>query len=181
MNISLNPFQQRQWKLLQFLGRLGILSVPLYIIIAFAIDLTAMQLAVAGNSAWLLEALGNQIVQQGTLVGVNTLGASGFSFMITADCTGWKSMLFLFGLMFAVPAVALKKRLIGLLVGIPIIWAGNLLRILSAVYAQQAWGMEAAQVLHDVWWQLGLTAIVLGVWLLWMKLQFLTSENKNKA
>ncbi len=167
MRLNLNPSQEKQWKLLLFLGRLAVLSVPLYIIIAFAIDLSALQMAVAGNSAWLLGMMGNPIMQEGALVGVGD-----FSFIITQDCTGWKSMLLLFGLLFAVPAVAWRKRLIGLLVGIPIIWVGNLLRILSAVYAQQAWGMEAAQVLHDVWWQLGLTAIVLGVWLLWMKLPF---------
>ncbi len=164
MGLDLTPSQSRQWKLLQFLARLAALSVPIYIIIAFAVDLSALQLAVAGNSAWLLGIMGSQVTQEGALV-----SAGDFSFIITQDCTGWKSMLLLFGLVFAVPGVAWRKRLLGLVIGLPVIWAGNLLRIMSAVYAQAAWGMEAAQVLHDVWWQLGLTAIVLGTWLLWMK------------
>lgn len=181
MKTPLSPSQERQWKLLQFLARLAALSVPLYMIIALAIDLSALQLAVAGNSAWLLGVMGNQVSQEGVLVGVGTLEGAGFSFTISPDCTGWKSMLFLFGLIFAVPAVACKRRLLGLAAGIPVLWGVNLLRIVSAVYAQQAWGIEAAMVLHDVWWQLGLAAAVLAVWYALMRTQFLTTENKDKA
>jgi exosortase/archaeosortase family protein len=170
MKMPLSPSQERQWKLLQFLARLAALSVPLYIIIALAVDLSALQLAVAGNSAWLLGFMGNQVSQDGVLVGVGVLEGSGFSFAISPDCTGWKSMLFLFGLIFAVPAVAWKRRLIGLALGLPAIWLVNLLRITSAVYAQQAWGIEAAMVLHDVWWQLGLAAAVLAIWYAWLRL-----------
>ena len=181
MDLNLDIRQEKYWKMLQFFARLACLSVPLYIIIAFAVDLSALQLIVAGNSAWLLSALGSQVTQQGALVQVGD-----FSFLITPDCTAWKSFLFLFGLLFAVPAVLLRRRLIGLAIGIPVLWLTNLLRIVSAAYSSQAWGLEAGQLLHDFWWELGMTATVLAVWVAWLQLSgahlkpILTLKNKNK-
>lgn len=165
MKFPLTPGQERHWRLLQFLGRLALFSLPVYLVVALAADLSALQLAVAGNAAWLLGAAGGQVAQQGTLV-----AGEGFMFTVGPDCTGWKSMLLLSGLLFAVPGIAFRKRLLGLAIGLPAVWGANLLRIATSARAQALWGPEAAQAFHDWWWQLGLSITVLGIWLLWLKL-----------
>ena len=91
-----------------------------------------------------------------------------FIFMINEDCTGWKSMLFLFALIFSVPGIALKKRLFGLVIGIPLIWIGNIARIVGVVLAQESYGVQTALIIHDYLWQLGLIAIVIIIWVVWL-------------
>ncbi|MFQ5647813.1 MAG: exosortase/archaeosortase family protein [Candidatus Aenigmatarchaeota archaeon] len=161
---ELTPGQQRLWKTLQFLLRLLALSVPLYLVIFLALDLSAMQLAAAGQSAALLQSLGWTVSQDGTL-----LTAGEFSFLINQDCTGWKSMLLLFALIFATLGISLRKRVLGLLVGIPLVWLGNLARILGTIYVQAGFGTGTALLVHDWLWQLGLVALVLAIWLAWLK------------
>jgi exosortase/archaeosortase family protein len=162
--------QARMMRILNFLLRVSVLSVPLYLIIWLGVDLTVVQLAVASHSSWFLSLMGYQVVQEGLSL---TMG-NGFKFFIIADCTGWKSLLFLFALLFAVPGVKYRKRLIGLAIGIPLIWLGNLLRIAGVVFAQGIWGTGFALVLHDWLFQLWMTVLVLGAWVFWL----LWAENR---
>jgi exosortase/archaeosortase family protein len=161
--IRLTPRQARLWGILAFLLRLCLLSIPLYLVIWLGVDLWAMQVAAASQSGWLLQAMGYRVVQEGAGLTVN-----GFTFFIIPDCTGWKSMLFLFALVFAVPAISLRKRLAGLALGIPLIWLGNLGRVAGVVLAQGAWGTEGAMLIHDWLFQAGLVSLVLGIWLAWL-------------
>lgn len=160
---GLTPGQRRMLRMLIFLARLVALSLPLYLVMWLGLDLYPLQLAAASQSAWLLQALGYQVLRDGTLLTIN----SGFVVSIVPDCTGWKSMLFLFALIFAVPGIAMKKRLWGLL-GLPLVWAGNLTRILAGVAAWDLWGVEASLLIHDWLFQAGLVALVLGIWIAWL-------------
>lgn len=161
--------QRRLWGILEFLIRLLILSIPIYFVLIFAIDLSPLQHAVADHSAAVLKSLGYSVMQDGYHIIVGTV-YDHFYFMINEDCTGWKSMLFLFALIFAVPRIAWKKRIIGLVVGLPIIWIGNLARVIGVVLAEQAYGVEFALALHDYGYRLGLVALVLIIWIVWLKL-----------
>lgn len=169
LNIRLNRQQERLWNILWFLIRLLILSIPLYLIIFLAVDLTPVQVAVAGQTAHVLDGMGFNVMQEGYHLIVGTV-EDHFYFMINEDCTGWKSILFLFALMVAVPGIAWKRRLIGLVIGIPLIWVTNLGRVLGVVLAERMWGMEFAMVLHDYGYRLLMVAAVLVVWLVWLKL-----------
>ena len=161
----LSPQQERMCKALQFLMRLIVLSSPLYLVMWLGVDLYTLQLAAASQSSWLLHASGYQVAQQGTGLLVN----SSFEFFIIPDCTGWKSMVFLFALIFAVPKVAISRRMWGLVMGLPLIWAVNLARIYGVVLAQGVWGTETAMLIHDTVFQLGLIAIVIGIWIAWLR------------
>jgi len=77
-------------------------------------------------------------------------------------------MLFLLALMMAVPKVSREKRLIGISFGIPLIYLGNLVRILLLVYIQQLYGLGLANLVHDYLWQAGLISLVLAMWILWL-------------
>ena len=167
--MKLTGSQKRLWNILMFLVRLLILSIPLYLVLVFAIDLSPLQNTVATHSAYVLKAMGYNVFQQGYQIIVGGV-TDNFYFMINEDCTGWKSMLFLFALIFAVPGIPLKKRLIGLVIGIPIIWTGNLMRVVGVVLAERAWGLDYALMLHDYGYRLGLVALVLIVWIVWLRL-----------
>jgi exosortase/archaeosortase family protein len=162
---GLTRSQKKYWGLLLFLARLLMLSIPLYIVLSLPGLLLPLQSLVAHNSAHLLS-LSLPAASQGTLITIQS--PNGFQFLISGDCTGWKSMLFLFALIFAVPAVPLTRRLLGLLVGIPMIYLGNLLRILAIVLIQQSWGTPAAEIFHAWFWGPGLIALVLLVWGAWL-------------
>jgi exosortase/archaeosortase family protein len=161
--LRLDPKQRSLWRSLNFLVRLIILALPLYLIIWLGIDLLPLQLAAASQSAWLLEVTGNQVLLEGTGLLVN----NSFEFIIIPDCTGWKSMIFLFALIFAVPGADLRKRLLGL-VGLPLIWVANLARVYGVVMVQGVWGTEAAVMMHDTLFQLGLIVLVFVVWIIWL-------------
>lgn len=174
--VELTREQKRMWNVLEFLIRLLILSIPLYLILVLAVDLSPLQHTVATHSASLLKALGYNVFQEGYYIIVGTI-QNPFYFMINEDCTGWKSMLFLFALIFAVPRIAMKKRVLGLVIGLPIVWVGNLMRVLGVVMAEAAWGLDFALVLHDYGYRLGLVALVLIIWVVWLK--FSRKEKKN--
>ena len=164
LRARLTSRQARMLRILEFLVRVTALSLPLYLVIWLSVDLYPLQLAVASQSAWLLQAMGHHVVQEGTGLAVN----EGFEFFIIPDCTGWKSMLFLFALMFAVPGISIRKRVVGLIFGLPAIWIGNLGRVTGVVAAQGAWGTDAALAVHDWLFQAGLVALVLVVWVVWL-------------
>ncbi len=163
LGARLTPRQARMMRMLEFLVRVCVLALPLYLVIWLGLDLYPLQLAVASQSAWLLQAAGYGVVQEGT-----GLTADGFGFFIIPDCTGWKSMLFLFALVLAVPGISLRRRAWGLALGMPLIWLGNLARVTGVVAAQGAWGTDAALVIHDWLFQAGLVALVLGIWIVWL-------------
>ncbi len=160
----LTPGQRRLLNTLSFLLRVVVLSLPLYVLIWSGASLYPLQAAAASQSAWLLRAAGYSVIQSGTGLLVN----SSFEFFIVPDCTGWKSMLFFSALVLAVPGAALKKKLKGLAAGIPLVWAGNLMRIAGVVAVQGAWGTEFAMAVHDTLFQAGLAATVLGLWAIWL-------------
>lgn len=177
----LNRRQHRLWQTLEFLARLIILSLPLYLIIGLGVSLYPLQLAAAGQSGWILDAMGYSVRQEGAYLTVSGGGpVQDFPFYVNEDCTAWKSMLFLFALILAVPATTLglghrpsqtavwRRRGLGLLVGIPVIWLGNLGRVVGVVLAERSYGVETALLIHDYWWQFGLIALVLVIWAGWL-------------
>jgi len=176
---KLNSRQQGLLSALEFLVRLLLLSIPLYVIIGLGINLIALQVAVAGQSGYILQAMGFHVVQNGPFITSSIPGGGPFHFLINEDCTGWKSMLFLFALIFAVPGIAMRKRLIGLAIGLPVIWLGNLARVVGVVLAERAYGAENALLLHDYLWQMGMVALVLIIWMAWMRFARARARPKN--
>jgi len=165
--LRLTRDQQRLWDTFIFLVKVIILSIPLYLIIIFSISLTPLQQLDGSVSSAILRAMGYAVQQDGTYITVGT--QKPFSFYLTEDCTAWKSILFLFALIFAVPVVSLRKRLVGLGLGIPILWLGNQARILSVVLTERATNVQFAMFTHDYFWRVFLVFLVLGLWLAWMK------------
>jgi exosortase/archaeosortase family protein len=165
--LSMTARQEKLFDTLIFLLKVLVLSIPLYFIIIFSISLAPLQQLDATVSSAVLRAMGYTVQQDGAYLTVGT--QKPFSFYLTEDCTAWKSVLFLFALIFAVPTVSLGKRLIGLGLGIPILWLGNLARIVGVVLTERATSAQFAMFTHDYFWRVFLVLLVLGLWLAWMK------------
>lgn len=157
------------YETLAFLLRLLILVMPLYLILYFSVDLTSLTNLVAWEASVVLETMGYQVERTGSFMLVH--GGSypqPFRFYISPDSSGWKSLLLLSALIIAVPKVSWKKRSIGLAIGLPIVWLGNLARVVSIVVIERSYGLEAGMLAHDMLWRFGLSILVLSIWLGWM-------------
>jgi exosortase/archaeosortase family protein len=146
--------------LAQFLIRFLIFAIPLYIVINF-VNLYPFQILTASGAKAFMSALGWSVQQDGIWLSVNN-----FKFFIDSDCTAWKLLLFFFALLASVPKVAIKGRLLGL-IGLPLIFFANIVRITSIVNIRIIYGQEAAIAVHDWLWQLGLLGLSFGIWLIW--------------
>jgi len=174
MRRKLNEGQERLWKAFIFLVRLLPLSIPLYLILWLNVSMLPMQRAVADQTVWILRALGFDATESSLIISVGAVDP--FIFYIGEDCTGWKSMIFYFALILATLGTGTRKRLLGLAIGIPLIYLGNLLRIIAVVFVEEAFGYDAAMWIHDWLWQAGLMALVLGLWLIWLELDYLKGK-----
>lgn len=163
-NLKLDRNQMKLLETLLFLVKLLVFAVPLYIIMSLQGILQPLQESVAQNVVFILQSFGFEVSRNGFLITTN-----GISFFVSEDCTGWKSMLFLAALIFVVPRVPLKRMIVGIAIGIPVIYIGNLFRILLVILAWHNYGFEFASILHDYLWQAGLIALVLVLWIAWLK------------
>lgn len=163
MNLSALK-RDKRYPLLVFLGRLLALAIPLYLIMWFG-DLYFFQDITAMHSEFVINAMGMNVTRNGP-----EMRAGDFRFFISKDSTAWKTMLFLFALIIAVPKIPWRKRLMGIIIGLPLLYIGNLGRIVSIVLAEKNYGIDVAMVVHDWGWRVGLVAMVLIVWVIWLKL-----------
>jgi exosortase/archaeosortase family protein len=163
--------QKRLWNIQMFLLRLVLFSIPLYLIILLNIDLSPAQRVIAGQTEWILKSLGFETARDGLLIKVGI--ENPFIFFIGPDCVGWKSMLFYAALIMATLGVSIRKRILGIAAGIPIIYSGNLARITAVVLIERSYGFDAAMLFHDWLWQAGLMAVILITWLVWLKSDYI--------
>jgi exosortase/archaeosortase family protein len=85
---------------------------------------------------------------------------------VTRDSTGWKSMLAVTALIIAVGR-PFRQTVQGVVTGVGVLFAANLLRITSMFYAVTVYDVSY-ELLHTVLWRWGLTAVVLVTWLWWL-------------
>ena len=170
---DINARQEKRLEILFFLVRLSILAVPLYLLMSIPGILAPLQSATTGMVEFILTSMGFEVARQG-----NLLSVPGFSFIIDEDCTGWKSVMFLFALVFSVKGREAKSRLLGFIAGSAAIVAFNLVRITGSVLAQAAWGTELALFLHDWVFRYALVMLVVGIWGIWL---YLSRKTKNKS
>lgn len=157
---------------LAFLLKLLVLALPMYLVIWLSVDLSQLQAMAASELEWTLGAMGYAVERDGFMLTVAGGVPEGrpdvpFSFYIVEDCTAWKSMIFLVALVAAVPAVKWERRALGIAMGLPVLWLGNLARNVSVVLLERAYGLEFAMAVHDWLWKAGLMGMILAVWLSW--------------
>src|SRR6267378_2394751 len=121
-------------------------------------DLTALT---ASASFWTLERMGIGVEQKGTVIS----HAGGFAYEIYYRCTG-----FLPGCCLAVSILAYpgnwRRKLIGLALGIPLVFLLNLLRLVHLFVIGVA-SPEWFDFAHRYAWEGAMILAVVGLWLAW--------------
>ena len=145
-----------------FLAKLIIFSIPLYIVIWFNISFNPIQDFLTYHVFHFLRFFNVQVSRDGF-----NLIFQNFSIVINKDCIGWKGMLFFLALVLSTKSTW-KKRLVGLLVGIPAVFSVNVLRIIFMIWVGfNIPGMFS--IFHDILWQGSMIFLVLVLWLMWWK------------
>ena len=163
------PFQKKLLKVFVFLVKFAALSLPLHFLLWVNFDATQIQVFVADAVKKLLVSSGVSVSQNGLILSMATKTGP-LNVEIIKDCVGWKSVLALFALIFATPNIEMKKRLLGIAAGVPVIFIGNILRIYATIFVTVKGGLELWEVTHTYLWQEGLILLVIATWYIWFKI-----------
>ena len=159
-------FQLKLWDMLIFVSRFLVLALPFYFILWLNFDAYPLQLLTAKAVGFLLGILSVEYELNGHMIFIPSVL---WTIEIIKDCVGWKSLMALWGLIFATRGVSYKKKIYGALIGIPLIFLGNAIRIASSIWLAIMFGLDKFTFIHDFLWQWGLIALVLGIWWTWLK------------
>jgi archaeosortase B (VPXXXP-CTERM-specific) len=159
---------RRQWAnpiyrfVLLFLFNLGVLALLYSILLrqvpGFDRSLTT---ATAAIEYWLINLFTSDVQRAGSILSLDI-----FSVEIIGECTGASEIL-----IFTASVVAFqtrwRKKWIGLLIGIPLIYAFNVLRILMLLVVGR-YQPSMFHFFHIYFWQATLILMIISVWLLWI-------------
>lgn len=173
----LDSRQKKMWNAFIFLVKFNLLALPLHFLLWSGFDATALQEWTAMMVAPVIRALGPGVTRESFILVIKS-GENVFMGRVIKDCVGWKSVLALSGLAFAVRDVKLKRKLRFLAWGIPVLLAGNVLRLATTFYAGAVYGPEAFALVHEALWQWGLIGLILALWYCWLCAE--TGKNRRK-
>jgi exosortase/archaeosortase family protein len=122
-----------------------------------------LQLATAKISALLMSASGINLILDRTYI---LLGNA--SWEVTPECTAISAMIVYASFILAYPASARAKGL-GLLAGLPFLFAANILRLFVLAWATEL-NARFAEYVHDYVWQVAFLLLVSLMWLAWLAL-----------
>ncbi|UCF79383.1 MAG: archaeosortase/exosortase family protein [Candidatus Eiseniibacteriota bacterium] len=117
------------------------------------------------TASWLgnvLSLLGFDATVNGVFVSFGTAGLE-----IIGECTGYTAMALFFSVVVAYPS-PLKKKLLGLAIGIPLILVFNLLRLVVMTYVL-AYRPQYFDVAHLYFWQVALIVFVVAMVVFWIE------------
>lgn len=163
------PFQKNLLRIFIFLVKFAALSLPLHFLLWINFDASQVRDFVANAVEKLLLSSGVDVSRNGLFLSMPTKTGP-LTVEIIKDCVGWKSILALFGLIFATPNISIKKRVFGLIAGAPIIFMGNILRIYATIFVTVLKGLEFWEVTHTHLWQDGLILLVIITWYIWLRI-----------
>ncbi len=156
---------EKHVRILDFLIRLNIYAVPLYVILLLDLSLPGLQRIVADITFFLLDAAGLNPTINDLLISIPIKNGSWGAF-INWDCTAWKSMLAFFAL---VMATEYKNKLKGLAIFIPLIFAVNIFRIFFMFFYVRTFDIAYYPVVHAIIWSWGMIFVILAFWIIWVK------------
>ncbi|MFB6076054.1 MAG: archaeosortase/exosortase family protein [Candidatus Aenigmatarchaeota archaeon] len=157
--------QEKMKSILYFVIKMLLFSIPLYIIIWTGWESLTYQNFITHQIKRILNLLG--IVTMGS---GNYFTTNGLQFLISWDCTGWKSILFFIALIISTPT-KFTKKIIGIIVGLYGLFVTNILRIVILIELAILYGKDFFLFAHDILWQLFGITIVLVFWISWIYLE----------
>lgn len=158
-----------KWLILRFLLVFSLFAVPLYLVLYSPLSFIPLQEQVASQVAKLLSFSGISAFNDSNLVVFKTKTGSLLKVVIVRECVGWMSFLAFTGLIFATPNISKKYRLLGLLIGVPVIWIVNLIRLFTTFYITHLRGLNSFEMVHTFFWRLSLILFIFVLWVLWFR------------
>src|SRR3989338_7457068 len=168
---------EKQIQLLNFLIRLNIFAIPLYVILIFDLSLPGLQKLIADFTYYLLALAEMNPTINDLFISIPIKDGTWGAF-INWDCTGWKSMLAFFALVAAVDRKS-NVKLKGLAIFIPLIFIINIIRIFFMFFYVRTFDLAYFEIVHAAVCSWGLIIVVLVFWVIWMN-RFWKIDTKAK-
>ena len=159
-------------ELLYFVGVLAIAAIILTYVTAIKPDMNYEKELVASHTGLALRALGIQA----DVVDNFIIAGDELQVEIIPECVGWMGLFAIVALILAYPTVEWRKRMIGLILFIPLMYLVNILRLTTTIYAGYHYGMGVFEFVHSFLWKTVLIGFALLFWILW--LYFIVDEKK---
>jgi archaeosortase B (VPXXXP-CTERM-specific) len=102
-----------------------------------------------------------------TRVSETIVSLPNFSVEVVGECTGLYEMLIFLAAMVAYPA-GWKKKLIGAVLGIPFLYAINIVRMIFIMVVGN-WSPKTFDFMHLYFWQVAMILIIVSTWVLWIE------------
>ncbi|NYZ80180.1 exosortase/archaeosortase family protein [Candidatus Micrarchaeota archaeon] len=107
---------------------------------------------------------------------ISSLSKPSLEVDIIPECVGWMGIFAVSALIIAYPRVKLRKRLIGLVIAWPMMYAVNILRLATTFASGYYFKPEVMYFTHDILWKTILLIWALALWLFWI--YFVVEEKK---
>jgi exosortase/archaeosortase family protein len=151
---------------IHFLTRLGILfgiSAILYKILEFFNLLYPIQLFETGIIVAILKPFFPGMIVEGTTLSNLVVAGSYSSFSVVIDpiCLGFFGIAGIVSLVMALPNINTRTKKKCLLVGIPLVFAANILRIISVLVVAAMWGLGSFDFVHAILFKADLAAFII--------------------
>jgi len=104
-----------------------------------------------------------------TAVSGNLITGPGVALQVIEECTGAYEMIIFAAALWAFPT-SWRKKLWGLLLGLPLLYAINVVRMMLLALVQAHGNRNLFDFMHIYFWQATLILMILGVFILWIKL-----------
>ena len=172
---KINPRKKRL--ILFVVSFLGILIVGAILYPFFSISMAE---ELRGFMAFTAQVCGGllSLVSDEVRVSSRYMTFKGFSVEIIEECTGIFEMLIFLAALLSYPA-SLKSKGVGLLLGLPVLYLFNVLRIIFLTVIGVYW-INLFEFMHLYFWQATLILMITTVWVLWILL-VVDREKKSAA
>jgi len=151
---------------LQFLVAFNLLAIPMYVVIWTNAELYSLKVLEARLCSLILNAVGIQNFSR-----ENSLyffrGGNLYVISVSWDSTGWKSLYTFFSLVLATP-IAWRKKMLPLIIGLPVIFIANIARIVSTIAFSFLSSLQYFSFLHNFLWKEGMIFLVVLLWGFWL-------------
>ncbi len=162
MNVYLD--QQRLWQVLRFLLIFNLMAIPLHILLSFEFLLNPLTALERNQVSFFLSLFGvKHSLVESEIPGIKL---NSQIILIGEACTAWRSIFAFLALVVASPCSWKSKR--RALLGIPVIYAVNILRLVGICLVALCIP-SIVEFVHTILWREGLMLVIFALWYYWFK------------
>lgn len=158
MNTTNNTFSEYAGIIIKFIGAFAVFCIVLGIAGVSGLA-NAWTESLAHQTSWALTTCGLENTVSG-----NIITLPGRSLAVILECTAVFIMMTYGAMVLAYP-FKLRTKLMALLIGVPVIYVVNFLRLIAVGLLSQSVTGEWFNIIHDYFFQLGMVLVTILVWL----------------